>query len=290
VELTIEAPTVALGQLVMQAGLRSPSLTADAVDAFHATLQAVAHASGGTLPVSTSTIKVPLFDDGEHDDGAFEPDGIYNNHLVDLTKTEGTYQFRAVATYGEGCRATRETHWSIHVEPGIDPGASDVTLTDVVDQPDGRHGVLIICPRDVYKNPLGPGRVNVFMVFPIPGVTIRGKVRDLRNGCYSVDVRWDPAVVDVPGIVVQQPDRNPVPVTPAAPPHGKRDCTEAAGKLLDCLGLDDSDVKCVRIKSVSLEVDLNQKKCDEKDHPTCDEKTGGKEGKKKSGRDPKRCC
>jgi hypothetical protein len=293
VELTIEAPTVALGQLVTQAGLRSPSPTGDAVNAFHATLQAIARDSGGALPVSTSTIKVPLFDDGVHDDGAIEPDGIYNNPLVDLTKAEGTYQFRAVATYGEGCRATRETLWSIHVEPGIDPGASDVTLTDVVDQPDGRHGVLIICPRDVYKNPLGPGRPHVFTVSPIPGVTITGKVKDLRNGCYSVDVRWDPALVDVPGVVVQQPDRDPVPVTPTAPPRGKRDCTEAAGKLLDCLGLDDSDVKCVRIKSVSLEVDLDDKKCEEKDRKKCGKKDGGKGDKKdekKSDRDPKRCC
>jgi hypothetical protein len=270
VELTIDAPTVALGQLVTQAGLRSPSPTGDAVNAFHATLQAIARQSGGTLPVSTSTITVPLFDDGVHNDGALEPDGIYNNPLVDLTKAEGTYQFRAVATFGEGCRATREIHWSIHVEPGIDPGASDVTLTDVIDRPDGRHGVLIICPRDVYKNPLGPGRPHVFRVSPIPGVTITGKVKDLRNGCYSVDVRWDPSVVDVPGVVVQQPDRDPAPVTPPVPPGGgKRDCTKAAEKLLDCLGLDDPDVKCVRIKSVSLALDLEGKKCDKHKDSKC---------------------
>jgi hypothetical protein len=116
----------------------------------------------------------------------------------------------------------------------------------------------------------------VFTLSPIAGVTIKGKVKDLRNGCYSVDVQWDPAVVDVPGVVVQQPDRDPVPVTPTTPPRGKRDCTEAAEKLLDCLGLDDSDVKCVRIKSVSLEVDLEDKKCGEKDHKKCGEKDGQK--------------
>ncbi len=277
VALTIEAPTVALGQLVAQAGLRAPSSTGDAVNAFHATLQAIARDSGGTLPVSTSTITVPLFDDGVHDDGAIEPDGIYNNPLADLTKAEGTYQFRAIATFGEGCRATRETHWSIHVEPGIDPEASEVTLIDVVDQPDGRHGVLIICPRDIYKNPLGPGRPHVFTVAPIPGLTITSKVRDLRNGCYSVDVRWDPALVDVPGVVVQQPDRDPVPVAPTTPPRpGTHDCTRAARQLLDCLGLDDPHVKCVRIKSVSLEVDLVDKKCDDKD---CKESGAKEDGK-----------
>jgi hypothetical protein len=117
VELTIEAPTVALGQLVTQAGLRSPSPTGDAVNAFHATLQAIARQSGGTLPVSTSTIKVPLFDDGVHNDGALEPDGIYNSPLVYLTIAEGTYQFRAVATFGEDAHNSRDP-LTIHVEPG----------------------------------------------------------------------------------------------------------------------------------------------------------------------------
>ena len=286
VTLTINAPTVALGQLVTQAGLRAPSPTGDAVNAFHATLQAVARDNGGTLPVSMSTKTIPLFDDGVHDDGALESDGIYNNPLVDLTKVEGTYQFRAVATYGEGCRTTRETHWSIHVEPGIDPGASDVTLVDVVDQPDGRHGVLIFCPRDVYKNPLGPGRPHLFTIAPIPGVTVIGKVRDLKNGCYSVDVRWDPELVDVPGVVVQQPDRDPAPVSPPAPSRpDKGDCTKAAAELLDCLGLDDPQVKCVRIKSVNLEVDLHDKKCG------CQQcKESGKKGVQQSGTPPKRCC
>ena len=35
-----------------------------------------------------------------------------------------------------------------------------------------------------------------------------------------------------------------------------KDCTKAAGKLLDCLGLDDPDVKSVRVKSVCVEIDL----------------------------------
>ena len=52
-------------------------------------------------------------------------------------------------------------------------------------------------------------------------------------------------------------------------------------------------MKCVRIKSVSLEVDLDDKKCDEKDRKKCGKKDGGKGDKKdekKSDMDPKRCC
>ena len=48
---------------------------------------------------------------------------------------------------------------------------------------------------------------------------------------------------------------------PEQPPA--KDCTEPAAKLLECLGLDDPDVKRVRVKSVSLTIDLEHGKgCD----------------------------
>jgi hypothetical protein len=66
----------------------------------------------------------------------------------------------------------------------------------------------------------------------------------------------------VPGVVVQQPDRDPVIVLP---PGGKLpgggDCTEAAEDLLECIGLEDPDVKRVRVKKVVLEVDLKGDDC-----------------------------
>jgi hypothetical protein len=250
----------------MAAGLQPPSTDVDAVGAFHATLQSIARRAGGALPVPTSTITVPLFDDGSHDDGAMEPDGIYNNRLTDLTRVEGTYEFRAVATFGEGCTATREAFWSIHVEPAVDPGRSDVRFVDVAEQPDGRHGTLVITPRDPYGNPLGPGRGDRFTVSPIPGVKITGGVKDQGNGSYTVTVVWDPSVAPTPGVVVQQPDRDPVVVTPGGPARPPaKDCTEPAEKLLECLGLDDPNVKRVRVKRVSLEIDLRHehgKDCD----------------------------
>lgn len=265
VELFIEAPTVALGQLVTEARLRQPATTGDAVNAFHATLQAIQRQAGGILPVPTSTIRVPLFDDGGHYDGAIEPDGIYNNRLKDITRAEGTYQFRAVATYGEGCRATREAFWSIHVEPAIDPGKSDVVVINITDQPDRRHGTLVITPRDPYGNPYGPGRGDGFTITPIPGVKVVGQVKDQGNGNYEVGIVWDVTVVVVPGVLVQQPDRNPatmIPPSSSVPPAPGHNCAETAEKLLDCLGLHDQDVKNVRVKSVCIEVDLKDPKCD----------------------------
>jgi hypothetical protein len=186
-----------------------------------------------------------------------EPDGIYNNRLKDLTKVEGTYEFRAVATFGEGCTATREAFWSVHVEPAIDPGRSDVQFADVTQQADGQHGTL----RDPYGNPLGPGRGDRFNVSPIPGVKITGNVKDRGDGTYGVGIVWDPSVGPVPGVVVQQPDRDPATLTPFGPgqPPAK-DCAEPAEKLLDCLGLKNPEVKRVRVKSVCLEIDLKDEK------------------------------
>jgi hypothetical protein len=262
VELSIEVPTVALGQLVAEAGLQPPVSSADPVNAFHTTLQAIAKRAGGVLPVPTSMIHVPLFDDGMHEDGAMEPDGIYNNRLMEIARVEGTYQFRAVARYGEGCVATREAIWSVHVEPGIDPERSDVTVVDAGDQPNGGYGTLVIVPRDRYGNPLGPGRSDRFTVDPIPGVSITGKVKDRKDGSYTIGVTWNGSVTSLPGVVIQQPDRYPVVMTPktSARPVSSQNCSEAAEKLLGCLGLDDPDVKRVRVKSVCVEIDLKDSK------------------------------
>jgi von Willebrand factor type A domain/Trypsin-like peptidase domain len=259
VNLIIKTPTVALGQLVMNAGLLKPAPSGDAVSGFYATLQSVARNAGGVLPVAPSTITVPLFDDGSHDDGAMEPDGIYNNRLKDLTRVEGTYEFRAVATFGEECTATREAFWSVHVEPAIDPERSDVKVVDVTDQSDGRHGTLVITPRDPYGNPLGPGRGDHFTVSPIPGVQVTGNVKDLGDGSYGVNVVWDPSVTPTPGVLINQPDRNPAIVTPPDKGRPPKDCSEPAEDLLDCLGLKDSEVKTVRVKSVCVEIDLKSK-------------------------------
>lgn len=263
VQLIVDAPTVALGRLASEAGLRAPIITGDAVDGFHATLQMIAKSNGGTLPVGTSTTTLPLFDDGAHDDGAMESDGIYNHPLEDFTRAEGTYAFRAVATYGDGCTATREAHWSLHVEPGIDPDRSVVSVIDIVDNPGGRRGTLVIEPHDRYDNPLGPGRSGGFTLWPLPGVAVVGPVKDAGDGRYMVDVTWDPAVVGDPGVVLQQPDRAPVPIVPGKSGHPEcaPDCSDAAGRLLGCLGLHDPDVTRVHVKSVCIEVDLDNQKC-----------------------------
>lgn len=282
VKLIADAPTIPLGRLAAEAGLRAPIASGDAVDGFHATLQAAANSNGGALQVGMLTVTLPMFDDGAHDDGAMEPDGVYNNPLKDFTRAEGTYTFRAVATYGQDCIATREVQWAVHVEPGIDPAHTEVTLVNVVDGPDGRRGTIVLVPHDRYDNPLGPGRSGGFTVGPFPGVSVTGPVKDRGDGSYTVDVIWDPAVDVVPGLVVQQPDRTPVPVTPGKDASGcGPDCNTAAGKLLDCLGLHGPHVKHVRVKSVSIEVDLNDHGCDKDQN----DNGGAKKDKRPDGGD-----
>lgn len=266
VVLHVERPDLALGQLTTNAGLRAPVTVGDTLDAFHATLQDIARGAGGQLPIPISRVQVPLFDDGLHDDGAMEPDGIYNNRMKDLLHAEGTYHFRAVATYGEGCTATREALWSVHVEPAIDPGRTVVVVTGVVDVPGGRRGTLVITPMDPYGNPIGPGRGGLFTVTPMPGVQVVGQPHDRGDGSYGVDVQWDPNVTPDPGVIVQQPDRPPIVVRPPAGAGGGTcppgDCTAAADSLLECLGLKCAESTSVRVTRVSLEVDLeSQTRC-----------------------------
>lgn len=257
IRLLVEAPTVSLGAIVSKAGLHGPVTMGDAVDGFHATLQAVARSNGGMLPVGTSRLTLPMFDDGAHDDGAMEPDGVYNHPLKDMANVEGSYTFRAIATYGQNCVATREVHWAVHVGIGIDPDHTRVSIADVVDANDGRRGTLVFDPADCYDNPLGPGRSGAFTISPLPGVRLIGPLMDRGDGSYSVSVEWDPDKRGVLGVGLQQPDRPSIVVQPGGDSSsGVSCCNEAASALLDCLGLQDPKIRRVHVKSVCVEVEL----------------------------------
>jgi hypothetical protein len=204
VTLEIEAPNASIGQLVTDAGLSPARLTGDVVDPFHATLQQIEQARG-TLP--TRMVNAALFDDGDHADGAMERDGIWGDILTDLTRYEGTYNFRALATFGDGCTATREAFWSLTVELSIDPSKSSTEWTG--------SGIKVT-PRDVYGNPLGPGRGDRFTTTGVPGVTVTGGPHDNGDGSYTIPAHWDPGMAPQPGVIVSQPGRPPVPLVPTS--------------------------------------------------------------------------
>jgi hypothetical protein len=121
VTVTVTAPRVSLRDLVAQHGLITAPPGVDPVSDWTATLQQIAASNGGVLPVPTFTKTIQLFDDGNHNDGAMEPDGVFAATIDGLTGREGTYQFHAIARYGRECPATREAFWSLTVGLEDDP-------------------------------------------------------------------------------------------------------------------------------------------------------------------------
>jgi len=214
-KLIVTTPANSAGNVLSRAKLGPPTTVGgDVIPPRQSTLIALEKANGQAA-ISYVDQKFDLFDDGGHEDGAMEPDGIFGNPLADLLKTEGTYTFRAVATYGDQCVATREALWSIHVDVGVDPGHTDINVNLTGTRPDGqRTGTVTITPRDAYGNNLGPGRGTGFTVTGVPGTTITGPVKDNGDGTYTVPIASDPASGHGPGVVVGQPDRPPVVVAP----------------------------------------------------------------------------
>ena len=214
VRVTLTGPGVALGALVAEHGLVEGAVGDEPVDAFSATLKAIATQAGGELPIQESSTKVTLVDDGIHDGTALERDGIYGLPSDDLLRFEGTYRLHAVAGYGDGCRGQREAVWSVDVQPGIDAGRTSVVLTAGAPGAGGsRTGTVRITPRDRYGSALGPGRPDRFGVAGQPGTTVTGPASDVGDGSYDVPVTWGPTSRD-PGIMVTQPGRDPVPLGP----------------------------------------------------------------------------
>lgn len=203
VVLEVERLAGSLGELVERHGAGSPVLGPEPVGAFAAALQQIEREAGGKLPIPTVVETIPLFDDAVHEDGGMERDGVWGNPQDDLLRYEGTYTFRAVGEYGHHCRGRREAMWSLHVELGIDPDASETTVV--------RPGVIRIRPRDRYGSPLGPGRGGGFTVSGAPGTTVTGGVIDNGDGTYDVPVSGGSG--GAPGVVVSQPDRTPVVLT-----------------------------------------------------------------------------
>jgi hypothetical protein len=219
VKLTVTGPANSIGNLLSQTKLGTPApLGGDVIPARQATLRAV-EKNTGKPAVTYSTQTVDLFDDGVHHDGAMEPDGIFGDVFPDLLKREGTYTFQAVATYGDTCVATREAIWSLHIDVGVDPGKSDVSVNLGSPGPGGnRTGTVTITPKDVYGNDLGPGRGDGITVTGVPGTTVTGPAVDNGDGTYTIPVSWDPGSGDEPSVVVGQPGRPPVVVGPKAKP------------------------------------------------------------------------
>lgn len=202
VTIEIEGPAAALGELLSKQRLGAASVKdGDVLDPRASTLIALEALRGQLVPTMRRT--ETLFDDGLHGDGGMEPDGVYGLGLTDLTAFEGTYTFRAIAAYGEGCRARRETSWAIHVDVGIDGSRSEVETVRV----GGGRVKLTVTPRDRFGNRLGPGRLDAFGFQPAGPTTLDGDPIDHGDGTYTQVIDTGPSGPVAPGVSIAQPDR-----------------------------------------------------------------------------------
>ncbi|MBP1688348.1 MAG: hypothetical protein H6Q33_4491 [Deltaproteobacteria bacterium] len=212
--LTVLRPDAGLGNILSDAGLGPSTFVAgDEIPARQSTLKAIETASGGPA-IKYIEQKFTLKDDPINLRGSFERAGSMGIALRDYLLIEGMYTFHAKATYGE-CSGARETVWTLHVDVGIDPGRTDVKTDPLGTRPDGSECVrMTFTPRDKYGNRLGPGRAGAMNIGPRPGSTLTSPVRDLNKGVYQIDLCWDPASAEPPGITIGQPGRPPVSVGP----------------------------------------------------------------------------
>ncbi|HAF09795.1 MAG TPA: hypothetical protein DCK98_06910 [Chloroflexi bacterium] len=220
--LEVEVPGESVGNVLARSGLHDPmSIGGDQLSAAASTLIALDQAQGGAL-IPTELRTFELFDDETHEEGALEPDGVYGNPLVGLTRHEGNYTFHARAVFGDACQTSRETTWSAYVSIGIDPITTAVKTTTLGALPGGRKRVRItVTPKDRYGNYLGPGRLGDFELRELAGSQPLGPLTDAGDGSYVQDVAWDLASGRGPGVTLDQPGRPPVIASPPAPASGR---------------------------------------------------------------------
>jgi hypothetical protein len=221
IKLHVTRPSESTGNVLSKSKLRNAtSLDADTIPARQSTLMALDTEKGQPV-INYEEHVYDMFDDPANTEGVFESHGLFGNQLKDILLKEGNYTFRAIANYGDGCIASRELSWSMHVDCGIDAADTQLQTSVVSTLPDGSQNIhIIFTPKDKYGNNLGPGRTDI-SVTGAAGSTVSGTLNDNGDGSYSIDVVWDPASGDQPGIVIAQPERPAVAATNPCPPPVK---------------------------------------------------------------------
>ncbi|MFT3823304.1 MAG: vWA domain-containing protein [Chitinophagaceae bacterium] len=217
IKLVVKKPANSTGNILSKTGLKTVTETAgDTLTPLYATLQALELEQ--KKPVIDYTEETfDLFDDGAHEDGGMEPDGIFGLPIKDLLNHAGNYTFHALASYGDGCIGTRELTWTVHVETGIDSSQTTITSTLIKTLADGRQQYIVVfTPKDKYGNLVGPGRIDSLTVGGAQGSSTNGNITDLNNGSYQVAINHDPSSGSQPGIVITQGNKAPVVISSPA--------------------------------------------------------------------------
>ena len=214
VHVRVTGPDVSAGTFLSRKGLAAPlTVDGDVIPGRQATV--LAAESAGNPPVgAVERLATPLGQEPEDLRGAFEGGGRFGKELADLLTVDGDYTVHALATYGEDCVGRRELLFSWHVQVGVDSDASDVVVTPSGTSGGDTTGTITITPKDRFGNHVGPGDVDGLGLSGAGGTIVTGPVVDLGNGSYDVPASWPAGAT--PGVVVGQPGRPPVVVTPPA--------------------------------------------------------------------------
>ena len=207
VKLRVTYPSQGPGNILSDKKIHPPATVGqDTIPALQATFSALEQAAGHPLITYAEQV-FDLAGDGANT-SAFEAAGLFGKPLKDFLKMEGHYQFHFIATYGDGCTASRELLTTLYVRVGIDPSRTVIVIVDKGPRADGKHTVVFtVTPRDQYGNNLGPGQQEEIVVSAIPGTVPGGTISDNGDGSYSIPGTWDPAVSGQPGVVIGQPGR-----------------------------------------------------------------------------------
>ncbi len=211
VSVTVRRPDASVGTTLSAAGLGAPrTVDGDVIPARQATLSAIESTTG--TPVTTYVEETHAMTSAAAATGSFGHGGVFGVKLSDALVVEGTYTFHAKAELKHhDCRLTREVQWSHHVSVGIDPDETPVTVTP---DDDGGGVIVTFVPQDGYGNLVGPGAGDEIDVTPLPGCTAKGGLVDFGDGSYGQKLDCDPDSEDTPGLVVTQPERDPVVLVP----------------------------------------------------------------------------
>lgn len=213
IQVTVTKPTDGTGNILSQFPFTNTTqqVDGDILPARIVALQKIENSLDGQPLISYQNEVLDLVDDGSQKDGAMEADGIFGLQLPNLFAQEGHYTFRAVASYGEDCLGTREIVWSVHVVPGVDSTKTDISIDILETLANGKQRIrMIVTPKDIYGNRIGPGRVELINLTAISGTTLIGAVKDKNDGSYEVLAEHNPVSGSTPGVIITQPDREPV--------------------------------------------------------------------------------
>ncbi len=214
VQVTMTRPDASLGSILSKSHLDAPvTIDGDVIPARQATLGKLQSEQANSL-IGSNVLTFDLDNSPANNAGVFIAAGDFGLVRDDLLTVDGEYLFQAKATYGKGCTATREHIWSMHVEVGIDPDHTDITVDQTGNNASGDNvGTITIIPSDKYGNKLGPGCVDGIIVNGVSGTTTIGSIVDNGDGTYTIPVTWGKDTE--PSVSIGQPGRSPVFISPS---------------------------------------------------------------------------